>query len=187
MTPGSRARAILLSGPVGSGKTTLTIEIGEILERSGVPYALVDLDWLAWLQPAVDATVTVQDVLVRNLRGVWETFRDAGVDRLVLARFVESREQLEAIRAALVAVDLFAIQLAVPRPVLEERLRRRDTGRELAEHLALVALPEPSGLADAVISSDEGRLPHEVARAILATAGWLPDVDLDSRTRPAAT
>lgn len=180
------ARAILLSGPVGSGKTTLLQEVGEVLEESGVSYALVDLDWLAWLRPAADATVTAQDVLVRNLRGVWETFRGAGVDRLVLARFVESHEQLEAIRAALVDVDLLAMRLVVPRPVLEERLRRRDTGRELAEHLALVALQEPSGPEDAVIDNDEGRRPRDVALEILGTARWL-DVDLALRTGAAAT
>ena len=187
MTRGPRAHAILLSGPVGSGKTTLLLEIGEILAESGEPYALVDLDWLAWLQPAAETTVTVQDALARNLRAVWETFRGAGVERLVLGRFVESHEQLAAIRAALADVDLFTIRLAVQREVLEERLHRRDTGRELDEHLALVARSGPSGLEDAEIGNDDSRLPREVALEILATARWLPDVDPASRVRAAAT
>lgn len=46
------ADAILLTGTVGVGKTTVLIEIGELLDAGQEPYALVDLDWLAWIRPA---------------------------------------------------------------------------------------------------------------------------------------
>jgi ribose 1,5-bisphosphokinase PhnN len=166
------ARAILLSGPVGSGKTTLLLEIGELLEARGEPYALVDLDWLTWLRPVPGASLTVQEVLAQNLRAAWATFREAGVERLVLGRFVERREQLEAISEALPDVDLFVVRLAVPPRVLEERVRGRDSGRELAEHLALIAAAATPGVADAVVENDGVRSPGVVAREILTKAEW---------------
>ena len=167
-----------MSGVVGSGKTTLLLEIGEVLEELGRPYALVDLDWLAWFHPAPDAALTVQCVLGENLRAVWGTFRKAGVRRLVLARFLERRAQLEAIREALPEVDVFAVRLAVPAPVLEERLRRRDTAGELAEHLEMAAAgAETAVFEDLVVDNAHDRQPRDVALEILASAGWLPGIN----------
>jgi hypothetical protein len=62
------APAILLTGTMGSGKTAVTIAIGEILGLRGQPYALVDLDWLGWVQPAPASSLTQRSVLAQNLR-----------------------------------------------------------------------------------------------------------------------
>ena len=78
------ARAILLTGTMGSGKTAVTIAIGELLELREQPYALVDLDWLGWVEPARASLLTQRSVLAENLRLIWPTFREAGVERLVL-------------------------------------------------------------------------------------------------------
>jgi adenylylsulfate kinase-like enzyme len=167
-----RPRAILLSGPVGSGKTTVLVEIGELLEGMDEPYALVDADWLAWLRPAADGRLTVHDVLVENLRAVWETFRRAGVRRLVVARFLQRVEQVDAIRHALDETDLFVVRLAMPMQELDERLRERDSGRELAEHLALIEESEAAGFEDAVVDAGRERPASEIAAEILTLAGW---------------
>jgi hypothetical protein len=167
--------AILLSGSVGSGKTTLLVEIGALLDERGEPYALVDLDWLAWLRPAPDAAVSVQEVLLENLRAVWATYRAAGVRRLVLARLVESPAGLDAVRAALPGADLFTVRLDVPREVLERRLRGRDSGAELEEHLAVVAAgADPLVFEDAVVYDSGDCAAREIAASILTVAGWLP-------------
>jgi hypothetical protein len=174
----SRLGAILLSGAVGSGKTTLLLEIGEILDELGERYALVDLDWLAWLRLAPDATPTVHDVLIENLRAVCGTYRRAGVQRLALARFLERREQLDAIRQALGDVDIFAVRLAVPEHVLQARLRQRDTGTELAEHLALVAdTADLPPFEDAVVTDTGVRRPRDIALEILDRAAWLTAIE----------
>lgn len=166
-------RAILISGPVGSGKTTLLDEIGAFLAQAGEPYALVDADWLAWVHTAPGATLTVHDVLVENLRAVWATFRRAGVRRLVVARFLQEREQVHAVRDALAETDLFVVRLDVPVDELRERLRGRDSGDELAEHLALMEEPGATGLEDAVVDGSAERAPREIAAEILTVAGWL--------------
>ena len=96
---------------MGSGKTVVTIEIGDLLERRGQPYALVDLDWLGWVHPAPASLLTQRAVLAENLRLIWPTFREAGVGRLVLARYVEDRAQLDEFRAALPGVELVVVRL----------------------------------------------------------------------------
>jgi len=168
VSPGPRA--ILLTGTVGSGKTTLLLELGELLEERGLAYALVDLDWLAWLRPAAGSPLSVHDVLVENLRGAWRTFRRAGVERLVAARAVRRIDELEALRRALPGVELFVVRLDVSDATRERRLRARDTRAELAGHLADAHALEP-GLEDIAVTG-EGLSPEEVAREVLAAAGW---------------
>ena len=124
---------------MGSGKTVVTIAIGDLLEQREQPYALVDLDWLGWVDPAPFSLLTQRAVLTENLRLIWPTFREAGVERLVLARYVEDRAQLDAFRAALPGVQLAVVRLVASPAVIERRLRARDTGAQLAEHLAETA------------------------------------------------
>jgi adenylylsulfate kinase len=169
------ARAILLTGTMGSGKTAVAIAIGELLELREQPYALVDLDWLGWVDPAPFSLLTQRAVLAENLRLIWPTFREAGVERLVLARYLEDRAQLDELRAALPGVELAVVRLVAPEAVIEARLRARDTGVQLAEHLAetaeFAARAEANALEDAVVENSERPL-ADVAADVLKAAGW---------------
>jgi hypothetical protein len=177
------ARAILLTGTVGSGKTAVTIAIGELLELREQPYALVDLDWLGWVEPGPSSRLTQRSLLAENLRLVWPTFREAGVERLVLARYVEDRAQLDEFRAALPGVELCVVRLVATQAVIERRLRARDSGAQLAEHLSetaeFAARGEASALEDAVVHNGDRPLAG-VAAEVLAAAGWNADGGLAS-------
>jgi energy-coupling factor transporter ATP-binding protein EcfA2 len=169
----SPERAIVLSGAVGSGKTTLLLQIAAVMEERGEPYALIDLDWLAWVHPAAGSERGVGELLVENLRAVWGAYRGAGVRRLAMARHLEHAGQLTAVRGALPGVELLAVHLAVPAAVLEQRLRRREAGPELSEHLAMLAAGAgATPFEDAVVDNDDDRPAREVALEILRLAGW---------------
>ena len=175
MAPVPPARAILLTGTVGSGKTAVAVALGDLLEARPHAYAVVDLDWLAWVRPAPASMYTVHSLLAENLGLIWPRFREAGVERLVLARFLGSRAQLDALRAVLPGVELFVVRLSAPQPLVEQRLRARDAGAQLAQHLAesaqLAALGAAAAVEDAVAENGERAL-REVAGEILAAAGW---------------
>ena len=49
--------AILITGPYGSGKSSLASEIAEVVEGE-LPYAAIDMDWLAWFNTGMATTVT---------------------------------------------------------------------------------------------------------------------------------
>jgi adenylylsulfate kinase-like enzyme len=38
--------AVLINGLFGTGKSSVAVEMADILEKRGLPYAVVDLDWL---------------------------------------------------------------------------------------------------------------------------------------------
>lgn len=169
------ARSLLITGTVGVGKTSVLLEIGELLSLADLPYALVDLDWLAWLRPSPSSQTTVSDVLSENLGHVSRTFRRAGVERLVLARAVRHRQEIESIRAVLEPCELAVVRLTAPPSVIARRLGERDTGARLAEHLAeassFAAQAEAAGIGDVVLETGEQPVAW-VARELLVRAGW---------------
>lgn len=167
--------AILLTGTVGVGKSTVLMEIGDALDADDEPYALLDLDWLAWVQPADDAPVSVQQILVENLAHASRTFRRAGVRRFVMARAVDAAD-VAGIRSALgSSVRLLVVQLTAAPQVVAQRLRGRDRGERLAEHLeqanAFAARIEPAQLGVVAVATDHGDV-AAVAQEVLAAAGW---------------
>ena len=159
-------RALLVTGSVGAGKTAVLLALGELLAERGEPYALVDLDWLCWTNAP---GATPQELLVENLQLVHDTFANAGVTRLALSRYVRTELEVDMIRAA-AGGELTVVALDAPRDVLESRLRVRDAGRELAEHLVELDR-SPAELDCPVVSTAEGS-PADAARRVLAAAGW---------------
>jgi energy-coupling factor transporter ATP-binding protein EcfA2 len=160
-------RAILLTGGVGAGKTTVLQALGALLEERDEPYALVDLDWLCWARPR---SGTPHELLCVNLAGVAAAYADHGVEALVLARHLVSAAELDALRAALPGVPVTAVRLVADAATRETRLRARDTGAELDEHLALLRAGEVPQFEDAEVASDAA--PAEVAAAVLDAARW---------------
>jgi hypothetical protein len=156
-------RALLLTGGVGSGKTTVLQAIGELLEDQGEPYALVDLDWLCWARPKWGSP---HELLCVNLAAVATAYAERGVEWLVLARHLVSADELEAVRAALPGVPVAAVRLVADAATREARLRARDSGRELEEHLALLAAGDGEAFEDATVATDGE--PEAAARAVLA-------------------
>jgi adenylylsulfate kinase len=164
-------KALLLVGTVGSGKTTVLLELGDQLSERGEPHAVVDLDWLAWVDPAPASELSVQDILAANLTAAVETFRRAGVTRLVLARHLTRARDLASIKAALGDADLDVVRLEAPSAELEARVRARDSGGELEEHLGEIdSALEPEFAHIAVTNA--GRPVAEVAVEILTAIGW---------------
>lgn len=69
---------VLLTGTIEAGKSSLAVELGELLARRHLPAAIVDLDWLGWFEPPAESGLTVDELIATNLEAVWPNFRDAG-------------------------------------------------------------------------------------------------------------
>jgi adenylylsulfate kinase-like enzyme len=64
------ARALLITGTVGSGKTSVADALGDLLSGAGIPNAVIDIDGLrrAWPSPPDDPFQV--ELALRNLRAV---------------------------------------------------------------------------------------------------------------------
>jgi dephospho-CoA kinase len=167
-------QAVLLTGTVGSGKTAVATEMGVLLEASGVPCVVVDLDWLGWVH-LPEGSRTPDDLIARNLAAIWPNLLATGARHAVLTRGLLATERLDALRRAIPDADLTVVRLTAPPEVIEARLRRRDEGAVLEEHLeesgAMARAMEEAGIEDLIVENDRQPL-REVAAEVLRRLGW---------------
>jgi hypothetical protein len=174
MTTPDRVPGLLLVGTIGSGKTALGTEVGQLCATAGVSTAVIDLDWLGWLSSKSESGDAIHRLIVRNLAFVWPNFKAAGAQRLILMRTLGSRSETESVRAAVPDVDLTIVRLAVSRDVIVDRLRNRDSGQTLETHLEeserFAAALESEQFEDLVIEAEVPVV--DLARSLLLRVGW---------------
>lgn len=168
------AHAVLLVGPVGAGKTSVAVALGELLAARRLPVAVLDLDWLGWFHGPPGAPGP-DELIAANLRAVWPRFRSAGARYLVLARALTSAAHVARIKEALSGVDTKIVLVTAPPHTIAARLARRDSGAILREHLAesgaMAAALAEARIHDFAIDNDSGSA-AETARELAARLGW---------------
>jgi hypothetical protein len=167
------AEGVLITGVYGSGKSSVAAEIAYLLQQRRQPYALLDLDFLAWAGVDFDDHAAGFGLMLRNLTAVASNYRDAGVSTFVLAWFVRDQGALRGVQEA-VGVPLRVVRLSVPLPDIERRLavdattERQD---DLQVAAASIAAGVGVGVEDAVVDND--RPIPVVAREVMTWLGWL--------------
>ncbi len=147
---------LLITGPVGVGKSTVAAEAARLLREANVPHALVDLAWIeqCWPVPADDPWN--ERLTHRNLACMWANFRQAGADRLLLVRVLEARSLLRQVVEAVPGAEVTVVRLRAPLAVLQARIRSREA-RDPEDHLV----------------DNEDRPVAAVAEEVLRRVGWL--------------
>ena len=163
---------LLLTGVPGTGKTSVAIQIGCVLEAHGRTYALVDLDWLAWFDAGpAQSPSAVHTMLERNLRSVLTNYTDLPLDFYVLTRAIRTQGELDSVRAVL-GPSTAVVELVLPFDEIARRLgddvtaARADDLREVEEWLSDPNRPQP----DHVVANDQPI--DDVAAQVLVRLGW---------------
>jgi hypothetical protein len=171
----SRVPVLVLSGPVGAGKSTVGAEAAGLLREAGIPHALIDLAVIGQCWPAPDDDPWNERVSHRNLACMWANFQEAGASRLILCRVLEDRSLLDQVVDAVPGADIMVIRLRVPVAMLHTRLRQReadDPSWYLDAATYLADTMERSAVHDHVVDNQD-TTPREAAKEVLRLAGWL--------------
>lgn len=176
ISPSISCSALLISGTVGAGKTSVAEMVGDLLTEAGVPNAVIDLDWLrrSWPSPASDRFNV--GMALRNLRSVARNYREAGAVRIVLAGVIETKVERDLHEDAL-GVPLSMCRLRVDLPLVRARLTQRHEGEEavLQWHLGrsgeLDAILEAAVIEDFTVSATDLSI-SSTAKTVLSTVGW---------------
>ncbi|WP_427893146.1 zeta toxin family protein [Kribbella sp. GL6] len=162
--------AVVITGPVGAGKTTTMQVLAEELARQGETVAALDLDNLRALWPDDSNDPFHTQLGLTNLSAIWPQFAERGARWLLLTDIVEHPDQRTDYEAALPGAQIVVVRLDVPLDRLHERLRRRESGESLTWHLhrsvELHQLMTERGVGDIVITVD-GEDPQQVATLML--------------------
>ena len=171
---GEAVPVLLLSGTVGVGKTTVLVELHDILSAAGVAHACIERDALAYSWP--ERGPFNREMLWENLASVWANFRRAGARRLAIGGVVEGAEDIAAYRRAVPGARVVVCLLVAAEATRAERLRAREVGAGLEWHLRrtveLQEIISRAGVHDFTVTNETGRPVREVALEVLAQAGW---------------
>jgi hypothetical protein len=166
---------LVITGPVGVGKSTVATEAARLLREANVPHALVDLAWIeqCWPVPADDPWN--ERLTHRNLACMWANFRQAGADRLILVRVLEARSLLRQVAEAVPGAEVTVVRLRAPLAVLQTRIRSLEAGDPswylgAATHTAKVL--EQARVEDHLVDNED-RPVAVVAEEVLHRVGWL--------------
>ena len=165
-------RAVLITGLFGAGKSSVAIEMADMLEKRELPYAVVDLDWLCWGW-AGGTEGSEHRMMLANLVPVVANYLEAGVRYFIFARSIRTAAELESLRSAL-SMPLAVVELIVPFSEIERRLAPDITvarQEDLRDAKASLTAGDGAGLGDLSVPND--RPVRAVASDILHRLGWM--------------
>ena len=175
VTGGGGADLLLLTGPVGSGKTRIIEAVAALLRREDVDHVAIDMDALCGYWPWTQGDPHNRRAGLAALAVMCATARDRGIGHVVLAEVLEHRDDLNRYEAAAAATTCTVVRLAPPAEVLAARLasrkREADVGQELARAAELADLMDHAGIGDFVV--DNCGMPLETATEILSRIHWI--------------
>lgn len=167
---------MVITGPVGVGKSSVAAEVSELLDRAGVPHALVDVDALRWCYPRPPDDPFRVELAMRNLGAIWPNFVQAGARRLILVDVIERRTDLHRVADAVPGAEFCVVRLRARPETLRTRVEVREAGlgreRMLRRALELAAQMDRHPVEDLLIETDEREIPA-VALEVLSRTSWL--------------
>jgi hypothetical protein len=165
---------LLVTGPIGVGKTAVLHEADALLIEAGSGHATVELEEVARCWPnAIEGSRTA--FAYRNLAALWANFVSIGASRLLLSALLEQRSDVHLVSEAIHDAVITVVRLHAPLPTLERRIRLREPARReedlvgarwWTQHFREVRVE------DHVVET-ENRPVGEIAREVLRLAGWL--------------
>jgi predicted kinase len=171
-------RALLLTGVAGVGKSTVADAVGRVLATAGQVTAVVDTDMLAQFGPPPETHPAgggfYDELKCANLAALWANFKAAGARFVVVAAVIDSLPLRELYAQSLAGCEVRVVRLTADNATVRSRLRRRDAGPKLEQHLR--ALNEDTRIPTMTAAEDftltNGRAAADVATEILVRAGW---------------
>jgi hypothetical protein len=165
---------LVIAGPAAVGKTSVANEVSAQLRAADIAHAVIDTDALDDVYPVPDEQWRLTE---RNLASVWQSFRELGTRRLILAGVYMHREsELSWIRRASGADRLILVRLSASPGTLGERVGRREIGSARDDQLARTLLQADALAAEAVprapVIETDGRTVPDVAAEIVELLGW---------------
>lgn len=190
---GTCPKVLWFYGADAVGKSTIGWEAYTILCEHFAGVAYIDTDYLSFCHPAPDNPT---GLVAANLRGVWSSYRERGVDQLVVSGIVVSVDDRDGLTASIPEAQFTFCRLTASPETVRRRIVARREAEAATQNVVLdpdayasleaygqrsiefAALLERIGLEDFVLSTDAGTpqaLAAEAVRRCLADSPPLPD------------
>ena len=163
---------LVITGTMGSGKTSVLQEASDVLAQYRIPHAAVDLDALGGARCVDDA----DDVMYENLASISHNYAGLGLTRFLVARAIESRADLNRCCRAVGATETLVCRLVANHDTMTRRVTEREQGmlqKELVRRVTLLTeILDKARVEDFTISTENRRV-TETAHEMLVRAHWI--------------
>src|SRR5438874_13705638 len=147
---------LIITGTMGSGTTTVLAEASDILALRHIMHAAIDLDALGLGH--FPAAASSDGMMYRNLQSVCKNYASHDVNRLLLARAIENRAELELCRRVVSATNTVICRLTASIEAIQQRVQMRELGVSHREYVARVAelnaILDRARLEDLIITTE---------------------------------
>jgi hypothetical protein len=169
-------RALVITGSMGSGKTTMMGEISDLLAVRGIAHAAIDIDAFGNAHDPAGA-IDLAAIAYRNVADVVTNYAMEGVNTFVMAGAIETGAELSRLRETVGDdAEIVVCRLIAPLAVMQERIRGREPGFWQQKYVDRVAVLEDAldkaALEDFSLANDGTRPVTDIAGEILQRAGW---------------
>lgn len=171
------ALVLVLTGPVGVGKSTVGRALSEELEQLRIAHALIDMDWLRWLYPSHQEDPFRVQLGYQNLAEVAKNYLAAGARVVILLDVVETKQQRATYLDMIPGTELKIVRLSAQLNQLYLRLRDRESASTYSWYEArakeLTEIMEARNIGELVISTDDkspASIAHEVFTLCISEA-----------------
>ena len=165
---------LIITGSMGAGKTSVLAEASDILTLRHIVHAAIDLDALSLAH--LPSAASTDGVMYRNLQSVCENYAALGVTRVLVARAMETRAELELCRSAVSAQNTAVCRLTASLSEMQQRVRNRESGilqQQFVDRVAILnAILDRARLEDFTVIN-ENRCINDMAHEMLIKAGWI--------------
>jgi gluconate kinase len=166
---------LLIAGRSGSGKTSVSFEVSDQLQKADVAHCLVDGDNLDTAYPKPAGGPDGIGLTEANLTALWRNYTAVGQHRLIYVNTVSVLEYEMIIRSLGGAARAIGVILTATDATVLARLTSREVGGALERHLqrssAMAAHLETTASRISRISTD-GRTVVDVAKDVVEATGW---------------
>ncbi|MET0417906.1 MAG: AAA family ATPase [Actinoplanes sp.] len=162
---------LVLHGSPGSGKTTLSRAVTELLRAADRPNAVIDLDDLSKIYPDPGRSFARD-----NLKAIWPNYAAVPQLKVVIPSVLADEQEREQLRAAVSGARFVVCELTAPEAVLKNRVTAREPNEYWQQRLCdFIDLYERrtdlTRISDFQVET-HGRSTDDAAREVVAKAGW---------------
>ena len=155
---------LIISGPVGVGKTSSGEELSEVLDERGIPHTFVDFDQLGYTYPRVPEDPWSNGLGFKIARN------------LVVSSVVEDWDFVKGIEQAIPDAEVKTVQLFASPESLVSRVEKREIGSGLDWHrnrsLELLKLLQAESVPRDFTVQSYGKSIIEIAQELFELVDW---------------
>jgi predicted kinase len=121
---------LVLHGSPGSGKTTLSRAVSELLGAAGKANAVIDLDELSLIYPSPGRSFACD-----NFKAIWPNYAAVPQLKVVIPSVIADEHERDQLRAAVAGARFVVCELTAPEAVLKNRVTAREPNEDWQQNL----------------------------------------------------